>query len=187
MNLIEGVDGFAWIGDPLRLNAAVNVILTLCLVVVADVAGVLDTGRVLPQKWRKIAVRFALIQIAKEGITILLASHLLDEVQKTCSHVTVLQSGKKLFEGRVNDVLNLSDTIEVASQHLPLLEQTLTGFDKIINIENSGDLLLVTMKEKASTSHLNEFLVNKGIVVSHLALRKKSLEQQFLELLSQQK
>ena len=44
-------------------------------------------------------IRELIIKIAKQGITILLASHLLDEVQKTCSHVAVLKSGKKLYEG----------------------------------------------------------------------------------------
>jgi len=132
-------------------------------------------------------IRELIIKIAKEGITILLASHLLDEVQKTCSHVAVLKSGKKLYEGSVNDVLNLSDTIEVSSQHLPLLEQTISGFDLVKNIEKTDDLLLVSLKENKTAADLNEFLVNKGIVVSHLALRKKSLEQQFLELLSEQK
>jgi ABC-2 type transport system ATP-binding protein len=132
-------------------------------------------------------IRKLIIKIAKEGITILLASHLLDEVQKTCSHVAVLKDGKKLFEGSVDEVLNLSDTIEVASHHLGLLEQILSEFNMVENIENANDMLLVTMKDNKTATDLNEFLVNKGIVVSHLALRKKSLEQQFLELLNEQK
>lgn len=132
-------------------------------------------------------IRELIIKIAKEGITILLASHLLDEVQKTCSHVAVLKNGKKLFEGKVSDVLNLSDTIEVSSQHLELLENTLQKFDKTKTLEKENDILLVTLTEGLNVIDLNEFLVEKGIVVSHLSMRKKSLEQQFLELLTENK
>lgn len=132
-------------------------------------------------------IRELIIKIAKEGITILLASHLLDEVQKTCSHVTVLKRGEKLFEGKVDDVLNLSDTIEVASENLEILENMVSGFDMIKSVEKVNDLLLVSLINNKKASDLNEYLVEKGIVVSHLAMRKKSLEQQFLELLSEKK
>ena len=132
-------------------------------------------------------IRELIIKIAKEGITILLASHLLDEVQKTCSHVAVLQRGKKLYEGSVNNVLNLSDTIEVSSQHLELLENTLQKFDKIKSVEKENNMLLVTLSKGLTATDLNEFLVEKGIVVSHLSMRKKSLEKQFLELLTENK
>ncbi len=132
-------------------------------------------------------IRELIIRIAKKGVTILLASHLLDEVQKTCSHVAVLQNGKKLYEGRVSDVLNLSDTIEVSSQHIDFLETTLLKFDKIKSIEKEVEMLLVTLNEGLTAEDLNGFLVEKGIVVSHLAMRKKSLEQQFLELLTENK
>ncbi len=132
-------------------------------------------------------IRELIIKIAKEGITILLASHLLDEVQKTCSHVAVLQSGKKLYEGKVSDVLNLSDTIEVSSQHIDLLENILQTFDKVKSVQKESDMLLVTLDEGLTTTDLNEFLVEKGIVVSHLSMRKKSLEQQFLEILTENK
>jgi len=132
-------------------------------------------------------IRELIIRIAKEGITIILASHLLDEVQKTCSHVTVLQSGKKLYEGKVSEVLNLSDTIEVSSQSIELLENILQKFDKIKSVVKENNLLLVTLKEGLNTTDLNKFLVDKGIVVSHLSMRKKSLEQQFLELLTENK
>lgn len=132
-------------------------------------------------------IRELIIKIAKEGITILLASHLLDEVQKTCSHVAVLQRGKKLYEGSVNNVLNLSDTIEVSSQHLELLENTLQKFDNIKSVEKENNMLLVTLSKGLTATDLNEFLVEKGIVVSHLSMRKKSLEKQFLELLTENK
>ena len=93
----------------------------------------------------------------------------------------------KNYTRAVNDVLNLSDTIEVSSPQIELLEKTLQTFDKVKSIEKDTGLLLVTMHEDLNAADLNEFLVEKGIVVSHLAMRKRSLEEQFLELLTQNK
>lgn len=132
-------------------------------------------------------IRELIIKIAQEGITIILASHLLDEVQKTCSHVAVLRKGKMLFEGDVNDVLTLSDTIEVSSSDKNLLKIALNEFKDKIDIKEDRDLFIVKFEENVTTHDLNAYLVNKGIIVSHLANRKKSLEKQFLEILTQNK
>ncbi|MEZ5082809.1 MAG: ATP-binding cassette domain-containing protein [Bacteroidales bacterium] len=129
-------------------------------------------------------IRELIIKIAKEGITIILASHLLDEVQKTCSHVAVLRSGKKLFSGNVNDVLNLSDSIEVSSANLKMLELAIHEYNGLKEFEVEKEYILVRLQPGLTPFDLNTFLVEKGIVLSHLALRKKSLEQQFLELLN---
>lgn len=129
-------------------------------------------------------IRELIIQIAKEGITILLASHLLDEVQKVCSHVAVLKEGKVLFTGNVNDVLNMSDTIEVASNNIELLTAALKDNDQIIEIKPEQDVLVIKLKEGFTTHDLNNYLIGKGLVLTHLAKRKKSLENQFLELLT---
>jgi len=130
-------------------------------------------------------IRELILQIAEKGITIILASHLLDEVQKTCSHVAVLKEGSILFTGKVNDVLNLSDTIELYSDNPELLVDTLNKFDHKIEVSSEKELIIVKSDEKLTTRDLNQFLVDKGIVVTHLAVRKKSLEQQFLELLNE--
>jgi ABC-2 type transport system ATP-binding protein len=129
-------------------------------------------------------IRELIIKIAERGITIILASHLLDEVQKTCSHVAVLKEGKILFTGAVNDVLNLSDTIELKSKEPELLVETLQKFEKIKEVSKEKDLILVKADESLDTYELNQYLINKGIVLTHLSLRKRSLEQQFLELLN---
>jgi len=128
-------------------------------------------------------IRELILKIAGEGITIVLASHLLDEVQKICSHVAVLRKGKKLFSGKVEEVLTLADTVEVSSSNLQLLELALKEYKGAIDIDLKNNLIAVKMKEGTGSYDLNAYLVEKGIVVSHLALKKTSLEQQFLELL----
>jgi len=130
-------------------------------------------------------IRELIINIAAKGITIILASHLLDEVQKTCSHVAVLKKGEKLFAGKVNDILNISDTIEISSNNLEMLVLAVKEYDKVTDIKKEIDLLVVNLKEGTTTFDLNNFLVSKGIILSHLSVRKKSLEQQFLGLLTE--
>lgn len=129
-------------------------------------------------------IRALILQIAQQGITILLASHLLDEVQKVCSHVAVLKEGKALFAGKVNDVLNIADKIEVSSNNIELLKLALNENDQIIDIDEEPDILVIKLKEAYSSYDLNNYLISKGIVVTHLTVRKKSLENQFLELLT---
>ena len=132
-------------------------------------------------------IRELIIRIARQGITIILASHLLDEVQKTCSHVLVLKNGKHLFSGQVKDVLNTSDTVEVMADDQAKLEIALKSSDLVEAFKKEGEFFLVKLKEDRGAGDLNGYLVEKGIVVSHLNRKKKSLEQQFLELLTPEK
>jgi ABC-2 type transport system ATP-binding protein len=132
-------------------------------------------------------IRNLVIKIANDGISVILASHLLDEVQKMCTHVAVLKKGKKLYSGPVDEVLAMSDTIELAANNLEILVNALIDFNGIKNLHKEGNLLVGRCIEGISASDVNEFLIEKGIVLSHLNLRKKSLEDQFLEILRQSK
>lgn len=130
-------------------------------------------------------IRELIISIAKEGITIILASHLLDEVQKTCSHVAVLKGGQKLFAGKVSDVLNLKDSVEISANDNDKLMMVLHEYQQVIDMEKDGEKFIVKLKEGTTILSLNQFLVKHGVIVTHLTSRKKSLEDQFLELLTQ--
>ncbi len=132
-------------------------------------------------------IRELIISIAKQGITIILASHLLDEVQKTCSHVAVLKDGSILFNGSVSEVLNLKDTLEVASDDLVSLTIAINESGLVIDVEQGDGLLIIKLNEGVAIAELNRFLISKGIVVTHLVGRKKTLEDQFLELLTANK
>ena len=132
-------------------------------------------------------IRNLVIKIANDGITVILASHLLDEVQKMCTHVAVLKKGKKLYSGPVDEVLAMSDTIELAADNLEILSTALTGFDGIRGLRKEGNMLVAKCSDGVTATVVNEFLIQKGIVLSHLNLRKKSLEDQFLEILQQSK
>jgi ABC-type multidrug transport system ATPase subunit len=128
-------------------------------------------------------IREIILRIAAQGITIILASHILDEVQKTCTHVAVLEKGKKLFAGPVQQVLNESQWVELSADNMQGLQLALKNADFIENIQEEGDKYIIKLKKPVSQAELNRYFFNLGIVLSHLALRKKSLEKYFLELL----
>lgn len=132
-------------------------------------------------------IRNLILSIGKRGITILLASHMLDEVQKICSHVVILQKGKKKGDGRVSEVLSASTAFEIAAENLEELRKVLSENGSFSEIILENDLLVATIEKEITVAELNKFLVEKGIYATHLALRKKSLEKYFLDLLAEKK
>jgi len=125
------------------------------------------------------------ISIAKRGMTIVLASHLLDEVEKICSHVVILEKGKKLHAGRVSEVLMSSEIIELAAFDMERLKQAVSEEDFVTDSREESGLLIVELSRHIDPAEINRLLTNKGVYVSHLAARKKSLENYFLELISE--
>ena len=128
-------------------------------------------------------IRELIIRIAGQGQTVLLASHLLDEVQKTCSHVAVLRKGEKLFSGSLNELSKESDIIELAANDMEILQAALAEIEGIHDIRSEGNQILVTANENMKSGDINAILIEKGIVLSHLNLRKRSLEKEVLKLL----
>lgn len=122
--------------------------------------------------------------IASHGTTILLASHLLDEVEKVCSHVMVLRKGEILYSGLVHGMSNKNQFFELQSDNNQELEIVLNQHPNVEKIEIVDDKLLCYVNADIQAADLNKFLVAKSIFVSHLVKRKHSLEEQFLELTS---
>ena len=129
-------------------------------------------------------IRQLIKQIALEGKTIILASHLLDEVQKVCSDFCVLKKGSLIYVGKVEDVSAGLVQVEVRSAS-DGLESALNEFEGAATVERDLHGYIVTLNEGRDAADLNDFLFKKGIRVNHLLTMKKSLEKQFLELLSE--
>ncbi|MCU0349317.1 MAG: ABC transporter ATP-binding protein [Flavobacterium sp.] len=120
--------------------------------------------------------------IAAQGTTILLASHLLDEVEKVCSHVVVLRKGEMLYQGTVNNMLDQISFFELQANDIQKLQTVLATHPEIEKmVEQNGKLLVYTKKELIA-SDLNAFLFQNNIALDHLVKRKNSLEEQFLQL-----
>ena len=129
-------------------------------------------------------IREIVKRIAADGKTIILASHLLDEVQKVCTHFAVLRKGRLMHSGPVDDVGKGEETVEVMAFHndFPMLLKEFVGSGAI---KKENGVFQVMMKDGYHSQDLNKFLFEKGIVTSHLITKKKSLEKQFLEILSE--
>lgn len=128
-------------------------------------------------------IRQIIKKIASNGTTILFASHLLDEVEKICSHVIVIRKGVKLYSGRVEEMTASNGFFELkVESNEEKLISTLKEHPAIGKINKNQETIITTLNREVSSTELNEFLFKKGIVLSHLVKRKPSLEQQFLDL-----
>lgn len=129
-------------------------------------------------------IRELILEIAKEGKTILLASHLLDEVEKVCTHVAILKSGELLASGKVADVLGQGNQVEIAAENADALEAASKELNGLLSFERKEDTLLLKFSEPANMGALNKYFFEKGIVLTQLNQRRKTLESQYLELTS---
>jgi ABC-2 type transport system ATP-binding protein len=120
--------------------------------------------------------------IASKGTTILLASHLLDEVEKVCSHVVVLQKGVMLYQGSVHNMIENNSFFELKSNNNQQLKLVLQNHPSVEKIVDEEDKVLVFLKQDIAAQELNSYLFENKIVLEHLVKRKNSLEEQFLEL-----
>lgn len=120
--------------------------------------------------------------IAAQGTTILLASHLLDEVEKVCSHVLVLKKGEVLYSGLVNQMTSKTDFLELQSDDNQLLMTLLKTYPNISFETNADNKVLVYSENSINAASLNKFLAENNCYLNHLVIKKQSLEEQFLEL-----
>lgn len=128
-------------------------------------------------------IRELIIELAKEGKTIILASHLLSEVEKVCTHVAILQEGGLITSGSVKDVLSNEEWLELSTENSETLKAILSGFPGVRKIEISGNFFQVFFdRDIPDAGLLNKFCFDQGIVLNHLRLRKKSLESEFITL-----
>jgi ABC-2 type transport system ATP-binding protein len=128
-------------------------------------------------------IRQIIQHIATNGTTILLASHLLDEVEKVCSHVVVIRNGVRLYSGRVDEMTASNGLFELkVPSNRNVLLSTLNEHPAIGKINEENEMIIANLKSAVSATEINEYLFKKGIVLSHLVKRKPSLEQQFLDL-----
>lgn len=131
-------------------------------------------------------IREIIKKIASEGTTILLASHLLDEVEKVCSHVVILRKGKKLYSGRVDGMLATYGFFELKSENESGLMKFLKSHKGLGEIKSENGLITAFLEEEMKAEELNSQLFKENIILTHLVKRRESLEEQFLTLTKNQ-
>ena len=127
-------------------------------------------------------IRDIIKQIAALGTTILLASHLLDEVEKVCTHVLVLRKGTVLYSGTVDGMSANEGFFELQADDTEKLIQLLNAHPAVESVKQEEEKVFVYLKTALEAANLNKYLFENNINLSHLVKRKHSLEQQFLEL-----
>jgi ABC-2 type transport system ATP-binding protein len=128
-------------------------------------------------------IRELIKKLAGEGKTIIMASHLLDEVEKVCTHVAILKKGNLLTAGNVNEVLANEDIVQVSATDMHLLQSVLQDFPGSTHIGLEGNAVQLFFEAgKANPEYVNRYCFEKGITLNQLMMKKKSLEAKFFEL-----
>ncbi|MBA3649347.1 MAG: ATP-binding cassette domain-containing protein [Chitinophagales bacterium] len=132
-------------------------------------------------------VRNLIRSIALQGTTIILASHMLDEVEKVCTHVAVLKQGEVLISGLVNEVVNENASVEFCADDELQLVEAMHHLSYLRNItKTSQGIFSAALAEPGITgSRINQDFFEKGICLSYLSFKKKTLESYFLEITKQ--
>ena len=128
-------------------------------------------------------VRDLIRNLAGQEKTIILASHLLDEVQKVCTDLLVLKFGKKIYEGSIDDLSRTEAQLELMSNDKNKLIESLNNYSNVSELKMEGDFIVIKLENDISADDVNSYLHQQGISLNHIVLRKANLEAQVLELL----
>lgn len=132
-------------------------------------------------------IRNLIIQMGREEKTVIIASHLLDEIEKVCTHVAIIKKGNLLATGPVGEVLSSEEIYEVGADDNFHLEAILKTYGGIKSIQPDTDSLNITLNPGFSLVQLNRYCFEQNIVLSKLNRKKKSLELKFLEITKETK
>jgi ABC-type multidrug transport system ATPase subunit len=134
-------------------------------------------------------IRNLMKELSRQGKTIIMASHILDEVEKVCTHVAIIQKGVLKTVGTVQEVLNAGTSdkeaiieIDLSADNIQMLEELIKQMPGVATVHRSDSGLSLEGDEMITTTAVNKYCFEKGIVLNHLNLKRKSLEKRFLEI-----
>ena len=128
-------------------------------------------------------IRQLIIELRTSGHTIIMASHLLDEVEKVCTHAAILRTGELLTTGEVEEILIDDDVVELSAVDLNALAALLQQLNKNVIVDSKMNTVNITFpKGTARLDEINSFCFRNGIILNHLVAKKKRLETRFFEL-----
>ena len=128
-------------------------------------------------------IRKLIIELKEQGHTIIMASHLLDEVEKVCTHAAILKTGNLITTGNVEEIMMDEDVVELSAADLSALAALVNQLGKRVTVDQKANTVqLILPKGTAKMDEINRFCFNNGVVLTQLVLRKKRLETRFFEL-----
>ena len=131
-------------------------------------------------------VREIILNLAAEGKTILMASHILSEVERICTHTIILNKGRVIHDGATDSVLIRKPTLEISADQPDKLYDILSEEEGLRDLHQNEMMITASMNEDYDLGELNRKLVSKGVTPNHLMRKKPTLEQQFIELIREQ-
>ena len=128
-------------------------------------------------------IRELIKELARRGKTIIMASHLLDEVEKVCTHMAILKKGELIVTGRVDEILAHEEIVEIGAENFAQLQQVAALLQGCNSHKQEGNMVLLFYPVgKANLAQINQHFFTQGVVLTHLLVKKKSLESKFFEL-----
>ena len=119
----------------------------------------------------------------EDGGTIVLSSHLLDEIEKTCDHVAIVDQGRIVVQGSIDELRGGDEPQLVLGVDDPARARALlTAQGSVLRVTDDGNELRVALRDRGAISDLNRRLVESGIAVHRLDAAQATLEQRFLEI-----
>ncbi len=128
-------------------------------------------------------IRDLIKEIASTGKTIIIASHILDEIEKVCTHVAILRKGKLLQIGELSEVMTQERLLMLKSANLSELKNAVERISAVKFISIKEDELLVAISDDYDPANLNKELAGLGIYLSSIREHRKNLESMFLEII----
>jgi ABC-2 type transport system ATP-binding protein len=131
-------------------------------------------------------IRGLIRELATNGHTVIMASHLLDEVEKVCDHVAILKRGQLIACGAVEEVLSAEDCLLLSAADQLQLTEKMGGYPGLVRMNATAEGLECYFAKGASSAEkVNQYCFEQGMVLSQIWAKKKRLEEKFFELTSE--
>ena len=127
-------------------------------------------------------VRNLIQAVNRHGTTVIMASHVLNEVERVCSHVAIMKRGQLVAEGTIAAVLQAQNRLLVGASDVTALRDRLAAVAGVLSVMTRGMLLELTVDDRVTAESLNRHLFERGVTLTHLQVQHKGLEDAFLAL-----
>lgn len=126
-------------------------------------------------------IRGLITNLSRSGRTILVSTHLLDEVEKICTHVAILKRGRLQGSGPVTEFTAATAIYRLSCSNVRNLLEAVRQYEFARNVRAVGEVIFVELTAD-SPALLNRYLADRHIHLSELSHQRQTLEQAFLAL-----
>lgn len=128
-------------------------------------------------------IRELIIDISKEGKTIIIASHILDEIEKVCTHVAILKFGNLIKQGTIGEIIGGENFIKIAANDMSTLKRAINDNQTMEISKESEKEIMIKVGKDVSNESVNKYFFEKDIILTQIHSHSESLETQFLEII----